>query len=161
MSNLETGEWRLQKQFRIEQRTSLANGGAKMTSVFSFDTDGTIDMDFGYTGTIEVSNFYTALTNGNSKFTELTYPVYKVFSTTASGADYRIPLSEGKITQLNSSEALGMTIRFTKFNNRFTSRKAVILDSSYYKKFYYGILYGTPKVIPALTFSKSIDFTLR
>ncbi len=162
LQNIELNDWRIQEYFKIYQRTNLANGGGKMVSIFSFNVDGTIDMDFGYSeGTINLSNFYTALTCTNTNFRYLFYPFYKSFGVTPSNDYFNFQTTEGKISQVNSIDGLQLDIRFTKFNESKNSRGCSIADNVAYRKFYYGVVYGKPTIVKNVSFSKSLDFIVR
>lgn len=162
LQNIELNDWRIQEYFKIYQRTNLANGGGKMVSIFSFNVDGTIDMDFGYSeGTINLSNFYTALTCTHTNFQYLFYPFYKSFGVTPSNDYFNFQTTEGKISQVNSIDGLQLDIRFTKFNESKNSRGCSIADNVAYRKFYYGVVYGKPTIVKNVSFSKSLDFIVR
>lgn len=161
LKNIELNDWRIQEDFKIYQRTNLANDGGKMVSIFSFNVDGTIDMDFGYSeGTINVSNFYTALTCTHTNFQYLFYPFYKYFGTPLNEF-FNFQTTEGKISQVNSIDGLQLDIRFTKFNESKNSRGCSIADNVAYRKFYYGVVYGKPTIVKNVSFSKSLDFIVR
>jgi hypothetical protein len=164
-STINTGDWRVQKYFEIYQQTSLANGKAKMVSKFDFNTDGTIEMDFGYyDGQVNLSVFYTALTCTNVSFEYLFYPQYKYFGTVPTNGYYSFPVTEGRISQVSAADTLQLDIRFTKFNNRYDSRGPTIADNAAYRKFYYGPVYGQsskPVLLSAVSFSKGLDFIVR
>ena len=162
LQNIELNDWRIQEDFKIYQRTNLAAGGGKMVSIFSFNIDGTIDMDFGYSeGAIKFSNFYTALTCTHTNFQYLFYPFYKSFSVTPSNEFFNFQTTEGKISQVNAIDGLQLDIRFTKFNESKNSRGCSIADNIAYRKFYYGVVYGKPTIVKNISFSKSLDFIVR
>jgi hypothetical protein len=164
-ATINVGEWKVQKYFEIYQQTSLANGKAKMVSKFDFNTDGTIEMDFGYyDGQVNLGTFYTALTCTSVNFNYLFYPRYYYFGNTPTNTYYTFPVTEGRISQVSSTDVLQLDIRFTKFNNRYDSRGPTIADNDAYRKFYYGPIYGqssNPVKLTALTFSKGLDFIVR
>lgn len=156
--------WSVQKEFNIYQRTSLANDNADMISRFNFDIDGTMLMDFAYysQNNFPISSFRTALTSTSEKFKHLTYPIYKIFPENPTEEYFEFPITEGRVTQVSSSERLQLDIRFTRFNKEFSDKAAYIADSSAYRKFYYGPLDGAVEVpLKSLTFSKGLDFIVR
>lgn len=162
-ADITAGEWKVQKNLQVFQQTDLANGKAKMTSNVNFDTDGSLEMEFSYyKGQVKLKTFYTALTSTSVAFDYLMQPEFHFFGNTPSGNKHQFPLSEGRISQVNSASALQLDIRFTKFNNFNDSQGAHVLDSTAYRKFYYGPLQASsPTLINALTFSKGLDFIVR
>ena len=162
LSDINLNDWRIQKTFKIYQQTNLANNKAKMVSIFNFDNDGTLDMDFNYyDGQVNLSTFYTALTCTNVNFNYVFYPIFKNLGTTPTNTDIALPATEGKVSQVNSSDKLQLDIRFTKFNNSRYNRGCVIADNDAYRKLYYGPIHGKSYLLENLTFSKSLDFIVR
>src|SRR5690606_2432482 len=164
-SDIPIGEWRVQKNFEIYQQTSLANGKAKMISKFDFNTDGTIEMDFGYyNGEVNLATFYTALTSTSVNFSYLMQPIFHFFGSTPSNTIYPFSLTEGRVSQVSALDALQLDIRFTRFNNQHDTRGPAITDNTAYRKFYYGPIYGkqsSPVKLNSLSFSKGLDFIVR
>lgn len=158
-----TGEWRVQKYFSIYQQTDLASGKAKMVSEFDFNTDGSIEMDFGYyQGTVNLSTFYTALTCTSTPFSYIFHPAFLNFGNTPSNEIFPIDTTEGKVSQVNPVDVLQLDIRFTKFNSRHDIRGVAIADNNAYRKLYYGPIYGSKGfVLSSLSFSKGLDFIVR
>lgn len=162
LKNIILNDWRIQREFKIYQQTSLANDKAKMVSIFSFNMDGTMDMDFSYyDGTVTLSNFYTALTCTDVGFRYLFLPIFKNLGRTPTNGYIQIPLSTGFVSQVNPDSALQLDIRFTKFNNSKDNRGCVIADNIAYRKLYYGVIYGKQYMLENLAFSKSLDFMVR
>lgn len=157
------GDWRIMKQFYIYQQTALANGQARMVSRFDFDTDGSLEMDFGYYGgNVNLGTIYTALTCTSLSFNYLLYPIFYQFGDVPTNDYFSYKLAEGKISQVDGNSALQLDIRFTKFNNKYDDRGPTIWDSPAYRKFYYGPIYGSNGVkLKELTFSKGLDFIVR
>lgn len=157
------GQWRVQSDFKIYQQTSLANGKAKMVSEFDFNTDGTLEMDFGYfNGTVNLSTFYTALTCTSTPFSYIFHPVFHNLPPTPTNTAFSVETTEGKVSQVSSTDLLQLDIRFTKFNNHHDRRGVVIADNAAYRKLYYGPIYGTVGVpLKSLSFSKGLDFIVR
>lgn len=178
LSGITLNDWRVQRSFKIYQRTALAGtdlttaqtaintAQGKMISLFAFNTDGTLDMDFSYyNGTVNVNTFYTALTCTDKNFQYVFYPRYvnlgAVPAQTAATTYTQLPLSSGFISQVDPASTLQLDIRFTKFNNSADTRGPVIANSYAYRKLYYGPVYGTNKIVDHITFSKSLDFIVR
>lgn len=164
LDNIDSGDWSLQREFNIYQRTSLANNQAKMISRFNFDIDGTMLMDFAYSSdnSFPITSFRTALTGTNVLFRHLTYPIYNIFPEIPTNEYFEFPITEGRISQVSSSELLQLDIRFTRFNKEHAERGAYVADNAAYRKFYYGPLDGTKELpLKALTFSKGLDFIVR
>jgi hypothetical protein len=156
------GEWRVISDLRMVQRTKLISK-ANMVTEYDFNIDGTVEMKFGlYNSTINFKSIYTALTCTNSSFSHVSYPKYLSLPS-PNEEDIEIPSNEGIITQHNELEGLDLTIRFTKFNELKNARKAVILNNSNYRKFYYGVIVYQYPAIPVqhLSFSKGLDFVVR
>ena len=171
-------EWRVQQNFVIYQHTKLAGtdlstetlanqtAQAEVSSWFSFNTDGTLDMDLSYyNGKVTVNTFYTALTCTEKNFQYIFYPkninLGAIPAQTTATTYTQLPLSTGYISQVNGTAALQLDIRFTKFNDSHDTRGPVIANSYAYRKLYYGPVYGTTKLIENITFSKSLDFIVR
>lgn len=163
LANITVGDWIVSDDIDIYQVTDLADSKAEMVSKFSFGENGTFDMIFGYNGTVDLSTFYTALTCTDVGFNYVFYPTYKNLGTTPSGDDILLPMCEGLVSQVNSSSALQLDIRFTKWNNAYNQQQCKISDVQAYRKFYYGIVYGNSnhRVITNANFSKSLDFIVR
>lgn len=161
-SNIDTNKWNIQKTFKIYQNTSLGNGKAKMISIFNFDIDGTVNMDFSYyDSSLNLSIFYTALTCTHKNFDSVYYPINHKFSE-PTNQYYSLNLTEGYVSQVNTTDKLQLDIRFTKFDYKNNIRKAVIADNKAYRKFYYGVIHGKKAIcINNLTFSKSLDFIVK
>jgi len=157
-SEITNNDWCVLSNLTMFQQTNLINK-AKIISEFNFDTDGSLDMSFGfYENTINIEVFYTALTATNLDFKYLTYPISKQIADLSGETEFEIV--EGKITQRSASRNAEMTIRFTKFNDYLYDRKAFINATASYFKFYYGAIstIAGGSTIPNLNFSKSLDF---
>lgn len=161
--DLNNDDWCAIKNFYIYQRTNLANDQAKMTSRFDFNTNGTIEMEFGYrSDSLKIKSFRTAMSCTHTNFRHLTYPIYYLFPQVPSEEFYYIPTTEGKVSQVNSIDHLQLDIRFTKFNQHFEKSGAFVNDSNTYRKFYYGPLdNSTELTLKNLSFSKGMDFYVR
>lgn len=162
LSDIPLNEWRIQRDFKIYQQTDLANNKAKMISIFNFNNDGTLDMDFSYyNGVVTLSNFYTALTCTDVGFKYIFFPIFKNLGNTPSNGYIPLPVTTGFVSQVNPDSSLQLDTRFTKFNNSKDTRGAVIADNDAYRKLYYGVIYRKQCIIDNLTFSKSLDFIVR
>jgi len=167
-AEIPNGEWKILKDFKIVQKTSLLNGQAKMTSEFDFNIDGTMEMKFALTeSTIEFISMYTALTCCGPTFNYVGYPWLSSLPPTDENY-YTVPLNEGYIVQYDPQlTGQEIVIRFTKFNDTKNFRGgAYIWNSSNYKKFYYGTLVqadnvGGTMLVNNLTFSKGLDFNIK
>lgn len=161
--NISDENWCALRYFYIYQRTNLANNQAKMTSKFDFNSDGTIEMDFGYESEeLVINSFRTAMSCTHTNFRHLTYPKYNLFPAEPTETFYYIPTTEGKITQVNSIDGLQLDLRFTRFNQEYEDSGAFIADRSAYRKFYYGPLDNSKNILlKSLSFSKGMDFTVR
>ncbi|MED2978188.1 hypothetical protein P4284_15990 [Bacillus swezeyi] len=164
-ADVPTGEWRIQRNFKLYQQTALAGGKARMVSEFDFNVDGTLEMDFGYyDGQVQLGTFYTGLTSTNTAFSYVFQPKFHFFGDVPSGNHYNIPLTEGRISQVNPTDVLQLDIRFTKFNQEHDTRGPSIFDHDNYRKFYYGPIFGAasnPVSLGSLSFSKGLDFIVR
>ena len=177
-STIPTDQWRVQQNLVIYQHTKLAGTNltseaqakqtaqAEVSSWFSFNTDGTLDMDLSYyNGKVTVNTFYTALTCTEKNFQYVFYPkninLGAIPLNTTPTTYTQLPLSTGYVSQVNGSAALQLDIRFTKFNDSSDTRGPVIANSYAYRKLYYGPVYGATRLIENITFSKSLDFIVR
>ncbi len=163
IENIEDGEWRAQSNLQFYQRTSLANGKAEMISIWNFDVDGSMEMDMSYQGNVVLGNFYTALTAADVSFNYLMFPVFMFLGSNPTGNKIYTPLTEGKVSQLSQSQGLQLDTRFTKFNQERATEGPYISDVNAYRKFYYSPINGNKGrfKLPALTFSKGLDFIVR
>ena len=166
-TSIPSGEWRILPFFEIQQRTMLADKRAIMSSIFNFNIDGTIEMDFGYSeGNVNLKIFYTSLVCTETNFNLLLHPIFKDFGKLPSNKFYSFPLNEGKLIQTNLKDSLQLNIRFTKFNEEHNMRGgAAIADNRAYRKFYYGPILN-PKYVEKiklknLDFSTGLDFIVR
>jgi hypothetical protein len=145
----------------IIQVTNINNKG-KMTSYFNFDIDGTFNMKFNFTGDINVSHFYTALTCTSPNFLWITFPEYKQIT---ANADTPITGNLGEIIQYDSTNKLELTIRHSMCNTRYNKTLGrFITQNSNYSKYYYeavGNNDGTQVNIKSLMFEKALDFNSR
>ena len=143
--------------FRILQKTKI-NKKATMTSIFDFNVDGTINMNFGLTdNTIKATDIYTALTCTSTNFIFLTYPNIIGIN---QNADTVVSIQNGYIEQYSKDYDMKLGIRYNIFSNMYNKMGHFITHNSNYAKFYYGAVAGYNEgiVIPNLTFSKALDF---
>ena len=142
---------------RIVQKTKI-NNKATMTSIFDFNVDGTINMNFGLTdNTIKANDIYTALTCTSPNFTFITYPNIMGIN---QNADTTLQIQNGYIEQYSKDYDMKLGIRYNIFNNEYNTKGHYITHNNTYAKFYYGPVTGYEDgiVIPNLTFSKALDF---
>ncbi|MGG3773094.1 hypothetical protein [Heyndrickxia faecalis] len=162
-SDVAANSWYIANQFRIWQKTNI-NNKAKMTSIFDFNTDGSVEMKFGLSNcSIVMENFYTALTCTHTGFQHISYPdIVQLTSNVDNYFDYAM----GEITQYNAADSLDLNIRYTTFPRYLGDSRInpyITLNSSY-AKFYYGVIAGSvnaPFNIKNLTFAKGLDFSIR
>ena len=154
-NDISTNTFCVIKDFKIYQDTNL-NNKAKMTSIFDFNTDGSINMNYSlYDNIMNTSTIYTALTCTHKDFDLITYPY--IGSVTG---DNTLNVNNGYVEQYSNDSYLKLGIRFTMFDNVYNGIKPFIRCNDNYSKFYYGILSENDKSfnIPNLTFSKGLDF---
>lgn len=145
------------KDLKIIQQTNI-NNKAKMTSIFDFNIDGTLNMNFGLNNnTIKASNIYTSLTCTSPDFTAISYPEIKGISL---NDNTNIKVQNGYVEQSTSDLTRKLGIRFTMFNNFYNLLGVYVLNNTNYSKLYYGAVagYNDGVIIPNLTFSKALDF---
>lgn len=154
--------WIVLPSFKIMQVTNI-NSKGKMLSIYNFDIDGTVEMDFSfYDGTINVNNFFTALTATHVDFGYVKYPRYETLP--AGTTPLYFSANDGHIQQYNQTANLTLGIRFTRFLSDYqaTSKKNgwIYNDATYYKKFYYGYAdeYSGSVLVSNLQFKKALDF---
>ena len=155
--------WYITPQLKLRQLTNINNKG-RMLSIFDFDTDGTLQMNFSFfDGSIVAETFYTALTTTHVSFNMVEYPRYENIPT--NGSNVYLRNSEGYVIQRNSANGLSLGNRFTLFGDRYIPNKLktagwIYNDANYYKKLYYGYAdgYADGVLIESLQFRKSLDF---
>lgn len=145
--------------FEILQRTNLNNKGT-MLSVFDFNSDGQIFMNFNFEGNINTSKFFTALTCNSTDFDIVKYPDNKLLT---EGENVLIP-NNGMLTfTSNGTSRLRMDILYSKFYDEHINsakKNGYVLVNSHYNKFYYGAVMESesPVNIKNLNFQKILDF---
>lgn len=145
------------KDLKIIQQTNI-NNKAKMTSIFDFNIDGTLNMNFGLNNnTIKASNIYTSLTCTSPDFKSISYPEIKGISV---NDNTNIKVQNGYVEQSTDDLTRKLGIRFTMYNNFYNTLGVYILNNTNYSKLYYGAIagYNDGVIIPNLTFSKALDF---
>ena len=155
--------WYITPQLKLRQLTNINNKG-RMLSIFDFDTDGTLQMNFSFfDGSIVAETFYTALATTHVGFNMVEYPRYENIPT--DGSNVYLRNSEGYVIQRNSAKGLSLGSRFTLFGDRYIPNKLktagwIYNDANYYKKLYYGYAdgYADGVLIESLQFRKSLDF---
>lgn len=157
------GGWTVLQNFTMWQQTKI-NNKATMTTTYGFDVDGTMEMKFGLTDcTINMQNFYTALTCTGTNFLFTTYP--NIIGINQNNNTY-YPSVMGEIIQYDSNNTIEVGIRYTQFNRYLSSgptKDPYILHNANYAKFYYGpvVNASTPVNIKNLCFEKGLDFIVR
>lgn len=164
LSSIPVGTFWLLKNFEFYQRTKLL-GQTKMTTIFNFDIDGTVEMKFGMSeNNIKTSYFYTALTCTSPLFTHLYYPYYEsVLDNVNTSSLYTINNAiDGMISQYDVNNKLELISRYTQFNNYHSPLGNQIWCSSNYNKHYYGVIRGFNEgiTINKLSWSKGLDFII-
>lgn len=157
IADIPVGRFTVVDDFRIIQKTNI-NNKATMTSIFDFNIDGTINMNFGLTGnTIKATDIYTALTCASTKFTFLTYPNIININ---QNANTNLEIQNGYVEQYSNEFNMKLGIRYNIFNNKYNTLGTYITHNKNYAKFYYGVVTGYNEgiIIPNLTFSKALDF---
>ena len=157
LANIPVGRFTVVDDLRIVQKTKI-NNKATMTSIFDFNVDGTINMNFGLTdNTIKATDIYTALTCTSPNFTFITYPNIMGIN---QNADTTLQIQNGYIEQYSKDYDMKLGIRYNIFNNEYNTKGHYITHNNTYAKFYYGPVtgYDDGVVIPNLTFSKALDF---
>lgn len=155
--------WYLLPSFKLQQVTNINNKG-KMTSMLDFDTDGTLQMSFGFNdGTINVETFYTGLATSHIGMDYVRYPRYEQLP--PAPQNVYIEGNEGHVIQRNSTRNISIGHRFTLFGDRYITNKRkrsgwIFNSATLYKKFYYGYAeeYKDGVVVNSLQFKKALDF---
>ena len=160
-SSVPTG-WYVLPSFKIQQLTNINNKG-KMLSIFDFDVDGTMQMDFSfYDGSIIAENFFTALTSTSADMNFVRYPTYEPLPT--DQINVHLKGREGSVIQYNSNKGLSLGIRYTLFGGRFNPPDKqfgwIYNHPTIYKKFYYGLVQDNTDgvLVNNLQFRKALDF---
>ncbi|KQC91371.1 hypothetical protein AM596_15180 [Clostridium perfringens CP4] len=157
IKDVSDGSFTLMNSFRINQITNI-NDKAKMTSIFDFDIDGTLNMNFGLSeNSIKAKDIYTSLTCTHPDFKFISYPILK--ATTENG-NTNLEIQNGYVEQYSNDFSRKLGIRYTMFNNFYNKLGTYIFSNNNYSKVYYGIVSGYSEgvVLPSVTFSKSLDF---
>ena len=157
LTDIPVGRFTVVDDFRIIQKTKI-NNKATMTSIFDFNIDGTINMNFGLTdNTIKATDIYTALTCTSTNFTFITYPNIIGIN---QNDNTTLQVQNGYIEQYSKDYDMKLGIRYNIFNNEYNTLGHYIIHNINYAKFYYGAVAGYNEgiVIPNLTFSKALDF---
>lgn len=155
--------WYLMPSFKVQQVTNINNKG-KMTSMLDFDTDGTIQMSFGFNeGTINVETFYTGLATSHVGMNYVRYPKYEQLPPAPQSV--YIEGNEGHVIQRNSMRNISIGHRFTLFGDRYVRNKRkrngwIYNSDTLYRKFYYGYAeeYIDGVLVKNLQFKKALDF---
>ncbi len=161
-ADIPTG-WYITPSLKLRQLTNINDKGS-MLSIFDWDTDGTMQMNFSlFNSSIVAETFYTALTTTHIDFNMIEYPRYENLPT--DGSNVYMQNSEGYIIQRNSSKGLSLGNRFTLFGDRYIPNKLktkgwIYNDDRLYKKLYYGFAdgYTDGVLINSLQFRKALDF---
>ena len=157
LTNIPVGRFTVVDDMRIIQKTNI-NDKATMTSIFDFNVDGTINMNFGLTNnTIKATDIYTALTCTSPNFIFITYPNIIGIN---ENDNTTLQIQNGYIEQYSRDYDMKLGIRYNIFNNEYNTKGHYITHNINYAKFYYGPVSGYDNgiVIPNLTFSKALDF---
>ena len=157
ITNIPVGRFTIVDDFRIIQKTKI-NNKATMTSIFDFNIDGTINMNFGLTdNTIKATDIYTALTCTSTDFAFLSYPNITGIN---QNANTNLEIQNGYVEQYSNKFNMKLGIRYNIFNNKYNTLGTYITHNQNYAKFYYGVVTGYNEgiIIPNLTFSKALDF---
>ena len=157
ISNIPVGRFTIVDDFRIIQKTKI-NNKATMTSIFDFNIDGTINMNFALTdNTIKATDIYTALTCTSTDFAFLSYPNIIGIN---QNANTNLEIQNGYVEQYSNEFNMKLGIRYNIFNNKYNTLGTYITHNQNYAKFYYGVITGYNEgiIIPNLTFSKALDF---
>lgn len=162
VSDIPINQWSVYKDFRLYQVTNLIDR-ATMSSTYNLNTNGTININCSYESKdLKLKAFYTALNCTKPNFSKLYKPQYFILPN-ADGKKYYLNVTEGYISQVSDTDRLQLDIRFTKFNDSKIKDGAYMLNSTGYRKFYYGVINSPsePQIINNVSFSKSIDFIVR
>lgn len=162
-ADITNGDWTIARNFVMWQKTKI-NNKATMVTTYDFNTDGTMEMKFALTdNTINMSNFYTALTCTGTTFNFISYPNIQAINLNTTNV---FPNIMGEVVQYDASSLIELGIRYTQFNRYLSTsenRNPYILHNASYAKFYYGPIVAstTPTIIKNLCFEKGLDFTVR
>src|SRR5699024_1405961 len=137
-SDISDGDFTVIDFLSLKQITVLIER-AYMHSNQNFNTDGTLQMDFGYemfasSTNIPFIDFWTALTCTDPNFNILRHPVYRTGQSTSGHRFFKS--TDGYVIQETNSGLQELHSRFTRFNNEFigTSEASSISYQAGYNK---------------------------
>ena len=168
--DISINDWCAIKHFSIKQTTRLIER-AYMHSIYNFDIDGTLQMDFSYEiidgeTPIPLVDFWTSLTSTDPAFTELKHP-RKMTINKNDGRHNLFPATDGYVVQETTDGLQQLQIRFNRYNNAYSgfSNTSSISDQTIYKKHYYSPIRNwteesNPIAPEVLQFSKGLDFNV-
>ncbi|PNZ97776.1 hypothetical protein CD133_10135 [Staphylococcus massiliensis CCUG 55927] len=161
--------WAL-KNFSMRQISTLIDR-ANMLSDFSFNSNGTLNMDFSYNvidgkEPVLFENFWTALTCGHLALKRILVPKLITFDTEASGSHKYFKSTRGYAIQGTLDTKQEMHIRHNRFDDLHVNSPEAqsFSDQPQYCKYYYAPIRqnNDANVAPtALQFGKSLDFYVR
>ena len=167
--NIDTGEFTVTRYFTIKQISILIQR-SYMHSQMSFNTDGTLQMDFSYQvmpnkTPIPLIDFWTCLTCTDPNFSILRSPVY-MSNREKSGHQY-FKSTLGHIVQETPNGQQELHSRFTRFPNDFVGVKepsSISVQPMYHKHYYAPIREykdtDNPIAPEVMQFSKGLDFNI-
>jgi len=167
--NIDDGEFSVTRFFTIKQIGILIQR-AYMHSQMSFNTDGTLQMDFSYQvmpgkTPIPLIDFWTCLTCTDPNFSILRSPVY-MSNKENSGHQY-FKSTLGHVVQETPNGQQELHSRFTRFPNDFVGVRepsSISVQSMYHKHYYAPIREyrdsDNPIAPEVMQFSKGLDFNI-
>ena len=161
-NNLPNGNtWFIIPTFEIMQVTNINDKG-RMISIFDFNNDGCLDMNFNFKGDINTTKFFTGLTCNSKTMNVIKFPN----NAGISDGENMLDTNNGFANFTSSTTFLSMDINYSKFPNTYMQtgyENGYVQSTEGYNKFYSYAVFNpsTPVNVKELTFRKVLNCQYR